>query len=98
MATQPPLVAALDFGADTPARQKFLARLQGEIATRGVIDVLRRGLRHGPHEITLFYGSPSPGNPIAAERFAQNRFGDPATSLQRMQCPRCWRRCTTACR
>ncbi len=74
IATQPPLAAALELGADTPTRQKFLARLQGEIAKRGVIDVLRKGLRHGPHEITMFYGSPSPGNPAAAERFAQNRF------------------------
>src|SRR6266516_3108622 len=30
-ATQPPLVAALDLDNDSPARQKFLARLQGEI-------------------------------------------------------------------
>jgi type I restriction enzyme R subunit len=35
---------------------------------------LRNGLKHGPHDITLFYPSPSPGNPKAAERFAQNRF------------------------
>jgi type I restriction enzyme R subunit len=73
-ATQPPLVAALDLDRDTPARQKSLARLQGEISKRGVIDVLRRGLRHGPHEITLFYGTPSPGNAKAAELCRQNRF------------------------
>jgi type I restriction enzyme R subunit len=73
-ATQPPLVAALDLDGDTPTRQKFLARLQGEIAKRGVIDILRSGLKHGPHDIALFYPSPSPGNPKAAERFAQNRF------------------------
>ena len=28
-------------------RQKFLARLQGEITRRGVIDVLRHGIKHG---------------------------------------------------
>ena len=72
--TQPPLVTALDLDSDSPTRQKFLARLQGEIGKRGVIDVLRHGIRHGPHEIALFYGAPSPGNPAAAERFRQNRF------------------------
>jgi len=73
-ATQPPLVAALDLDNDGPARQKFLARLQGEIGRRGVISVLRNGLKHGAHEIGLFYGTPSPGNLKAAERFALNRF------------------------
>ena len=73
-ATQPPLLAALDLDHDSPARQKFLARLQGEIGKRGVIDVLRHGIKHGQHDVDLFYGTPSPGNPKAAERFALNRF------------------------
>jgi len=73
-ATQPLLSQALDLYAHSPTRQKFLARLQGEIAKRGVIDILRNGLKHGPHDIALFFPSPSPGNPKAAERFAQNRF------------------------
>jgi type I restriction enzyme R subunit len=73
-AAQPKLVEALDLGGDSPTRQKFLARLQGEIGKRGIVDVLRKGLKHGPHEITLFYGSPSPGNQQAAQRFALNRF------------------------
>ena len=59
-----------DFG---PSR-KFLARLQGEINRRGTIDVLRKGVKDGPYHVELFYGPPSPGNPIAAERYAQNRF------------------------
>jgi type I restriction enzyme R subunit len=73
-ATQPPLPAALDLDQDSPTRQKFLARLQGEIGKRGVIDVLRHGVKHGQHDVDLFYGTPSPGNPKAAERFALNRF------------------------
>jgi type I restriction enzyme R subunit len=73
-ATQPALPAALDLDSDSPVRQKFLARLQGEIGKRGVIDVLRNGLKHGPLHVDLFYGTPSPGNPKAAERFALNRF------------------------
>ena len=56
------------------ARQKFLARISSEIGKRGVIDVLRRGIDHGPLHFDLFYGTPSPGNETAAAKFAQNRF------------------------
>src|ERR1019366_8295830 len=73
-ATQPPLLAALDLDHDSPTRQKFLARLQGETGKRGVIEVLRNGIKHGPHHVDLFHGTPSPGNPKAAGRFALNRF------------------------
>ena len=55
-------------------RQKFLARLSNEIGKRGVIDVLRKGVDHGPLHLDLFYGTPSPGNVKAAALFAQNRF------------------------
>ena len=72
--TQPEVADALDLGQDGPTRRKFLARLQGEITKRGTIDVLRHGLKHGPHQLDLFYGTPSPGNAKAAERYAQNRF------------------------
>jgi len=72
--TQPKVAAALSLEMDGPTRRAFLARLQGEISKRGVIDVLRHGVKHGPLSIDLFYGAPSPGNPTAAERHAQNRF------------------------
>lgn len=55
-------------------RQKFLARLQGEITKRGVIDVLRKGIKHGPLSFDLFYGTPSPENTKAVARHAANRF------------------------
>mgnify|MGYP003662947103 CR=1 FL=1 len=74
VATQPKLVDGLDIENDSPTRQKFLARLQGEISKRGVIDVIRSGVKHGQHDVALFYGTPSPGNLKAAERFALNRF------------------------
>jgi type I restriction enzyme R subunit len=55
-------------------RLKFLARLSGEIGKRGVIDVLRKGVEHGPGHFDLFYGTPSPGNARAEKRHAENRF------------------------
>jgi len=72
--TQPLAMAALDLDHDSATRQKFLARLQGEITKRGVIDVLRKGVKHQSHSIDLFYGTPTPGNTKAEERYAANRF------------------------
>lgn len=72
--TQPKSVEQLSLGAEGPKRLQFLARLQGEIAKRGVVDVLRTGIHHGPVHVDLFYGTPSFGNAKAAERFQQNIF------------------------
>jgi type I restriction enzyme R subunit len=72
--TQPEVADALDLGTAGPTRRKFLARLQGEISKRGTIDVVRNGIKHGPHHLDLFYGTPSPGNIKAQERYAVNRF------------------------
>ena len=73
-ATQPESAESLSLNENSPTRRKFLARLQGEITKRGTIDVLRHGIKHGPHHLDLFYGTPSPGNEKAKERFEQNRF------------------------
>jgi type I restriction enzyme R subunit len=72
--TQRDAAEALDLGQDGPTRRKFLARLQGEVTKRGTIDVLRHGIKHGAHHLDLFYGTPSPGNVKAEERYAANRF------------------------
>ena len=72
--TQPKTAQALALREGGPARRKFLARLQGQISKRGTIDVLRHGVKHGPHEVSLFYGTPSPGNQAAKARYEANRF------------------------
>ena len=72
--TQPEVAQSLDLGQDNSTRRKFLARLQGEVAKRGTIDVLRKGVKHGPHQIDLMYGTPSPGNEKAGVQYGQNRF------------------------
>ncbi len=73
-ATQPEQASRLDLDAKSPVRQKFLARLQGEITKRGTIDVLRKGIHHGPVRLDLFYGTPSSGNHAAGQRYSRNRF------------------------
>lgn len=73
-ATQPKVIEMLNLSVDGPSRQQFLHRVQGEVAKRGVIDVLRKGVKHGPAAADMFYGTPTPGNPEAAKRYAANIF------------------------
>src|SRR5213594_3295067 len=77
-ATQPEAFKKLAMADATDAmdmnRLKFLARLSSETAKRGVIDVLRKGVDHGPVHFDLFYGTPSPGNAKAKALHAENRF------------------------
>src|SRR5581483_1226617 len=74
-ATQPKTVEALGIGEDGPKRLQFLHRLQGEISKRGIVDVLRRGIKHGPADsIDLFYGTPTPGNKRSEDLFRANIF------------------------
>lgn len=72
--TQPETATTLDLNNDSSTRRSFLARLQGEITKRGTIDVLRNGIKHGPHHIDLFYGTPSRDNQKATELFQANCF------------------------
>ena len=73
-ATQPETAEALALDQDCPKRRQFLHRLDAEIVKRGVIDVLRKGVKHGPISLDLFYGTPSPGNARAARLHAANIF------------------------
>lgn len=74
LTTQPIVVKQLAIDGEGIKLQQFLSRLQGEIAKRGVIDILRKGIEHGPAHVDLFYGTPSPNNPKAADLFAANIF------------------------
>ncbi len=73
-ATQPSAAESLGLDEDSPSRRKLLARLQVEVTKRGTIDMLRKGVKHGPHQIDLMYGTPSPGNEKASVQYGQNRF------------------------
>ena len=72
--TQPETAQALSLDSDNNTRRQLLNRLKREIANHGIIDVLRKGIEHGPHSIRLFHGTPSPGNQVAAELNSKNRF------------------------
>lgn len=72
--TQPDLVEPLGLTSETPARHKFLARLQGEITRRGVVHMLRNGIDHLGLHVDLYYPTPDAANPKAAVLFHANRF------------------------
>ena len=73
-ATQPEEMAKLQVDSSEIKRKQFLDRLQGEIAKRGIIDVLRKGVSIYPASLVMFYMTPSEQNKKAAELFAQNIF------------------------
>ena len=67
--TQPRVAKALSLAEPTPARHRFLSRLQGEITKRGVVDILRGGVDHLGQHVDLYYPQPSAGNAKATKLF-----------------------------
>jgi len=72
--TQPEQVELLGVRKGDLKRLQFLDRLRGEIAKRGVIDVLRKGIKAYPARVIMFYMTPSSKNPKAKELFEKNIF------------------------
>lgn len=83
--TQPTIVEQLGISAEGPLRQKFLARVQGEIAKRGVVDVLRRGVKDGPAQVELFYGAARHAGAHVAGHSRRGRRARPTNSAQARQ-------------
>ncbi|MBU0589175.1 MAG: type I restriction endonuclease subunit R [Gammaproteobacteria bacterium] len=73
-ATQPKKVEALGIDQDGIKRTQILHRLQGEVAKRGVVDVLRKGVSHGPMHLDLYKVLPTPTDPNSVESFSKNFF------------------------
>lgn len=72
--TQPEQFDLLGIGQSEQKRRSFLNRLRSELAKRGIIDVLRNGIKVYPADIILFYLTPSENNIKAQEYFEQNIF------------------------
>ncbi|MGL4982194.1 MAG: type I restriction endonuclease subunit R [Treponemataceae bacterium] len=73
-ATQQPEMEKLSLVNNDIKKMNFLNRLQGEIAKRGVIDVLRNGIKVYPANLIMFYMTPSEKNDTAKILFEQNIF------------------------
>ena len=61
------------FKSDAKKRQ-FLNRLSGEIAKRGIIDVLRNGVKVYPADLIMFYLTPTENNEQARIMYEKNIF------------------------
>jgi len=72
--TQAEEVEKLGIPNSDQKKAQFLDRLQGEIAKRGIIDVLRNGIKVYPANLIMFYMTPSDQNQKAKELFEQNIF------------------------
>ena len=55
-------------------KRQFLNRLQGELVKRGIVDVLRNGIKVYPVDLIMFYLTPTENNEKAREMFQKNIF------------------------
>ena len=72
--TQPDALEKLGVFKSDLKKKQFLNRLQGEIAKRGIIDVLRNGVKIYPANLIMFYLTPTENNAKAKEMFEKNIF------------------------
>lgn len=72
--TQPDALEKLGIFKSALKKKQFLNRLQGEIAKRGIIDVLRNGVKIYPANLIMFYLTPTENNVKAKEMFEKNIF------------------------
>ena len=72
--TQPDALEKLGVFKSALKKKQFLNRLQGEIAKRGIIDVLRNGVKIYPANLIMFYLTPTENNAKAKEMFEKNVF------------------------
>ena len=72
--TQPEQLEKLGIRKSHQKYAQFLNRLQGEISKRGIIDVLRNGIKVYPVDLIMFYMTPTEKNFKAREMFEKNIF------------------------
>ena len=72
--TQPKEMDKLGVNQSDQKKRQFLNRLSGEITRRGIIDVLRNGIKAYPADLILFYFTPTENNEQAKRLFDQNIF------------------------
>lgn len=72
--TQPTQMSKLGVFQSEQKKRQFLNRLQREIAKRGIIDVLRNGIKVYPVDLIMFYLTPTENNEKAKEMFQRNIF------------------------
>ena len=72
--TQPMQMSKLGVFQSEQKKRQFLNRLQGELVKRGIVDVLRSGIKVYPVDLIMFYLTPTENNGKAREMFQKNIF------------------------
>lgn len=72
--TQPSQMGKLGVFQSEQKKRQFLNRLQGELVKRGIVDVLRNGIKVYPVDLIMFYLTPTENNEKAREMFQKNIF------------------------
>ena len=72
--TQQDAVKKLQLETNPQKTAQFLARVRDEITKRGIVDVLRKGIKAYPASLIMFYMTPSVNTPSAAALYAKNIF------------------------
>lgn len=73
-ASQPDEMDKLGVFVNEQKKRTFLNRLQSELAKRGVIDVLRNGVKVYPADLIMFYLTPNENNQVAKDNYQKNIF------------------------
>lgn len=72
--TQPTEIAKLGIDTSETKKRQFFNRLSIEITKRGIIDVLRNGVKVYPADLIMFYLTPTENNQRSHEMFKKNIF------------------------
>jgi len=72
--TQPSQMGKLGVFQSEQKKRQFLNRLQGELVKRGIVDVLRNGIKVYPVDLIMFYLTPTENNEKARAMFQKNIF------------------------
>ena len=72
--TQPTEIAKLGVDTSETKKRQFFNRLSSEITKRGIIDVLRNGIKVYPADLIMFYLTPTENNTKQKALFEKNIF------------------------
>jgi len=72
--TQPDSLEKLGVLKSDIKKTQFLNRLQGELSKRGIVDVIRNGVKIYPADLIMFYLTPTENNAKAKAMYEKNIF------------------------
>lgn len=72
--------------AKIPHHDKLLQRVSDQVRDKGIVEVLRKGIKYQQHRLTLYYPQPPNNlNPEAVQNYQANRFSVTGRSISASQ-------------